>query len=239
MCLAVRTIQGPPGEKKKRKGKGKGRRRSKRTGRAFFGDERSTNGGQKRTLLGGPKERKARKAGQKAMMVFRRAVFAPYQPDKGAHKDFSPKKEEKMIKKEKAKKELFLNPDCQPQKHLMEREKAPPGNQTVGLPVIGLTIPGLQTKAHTAWTVATALNLANRLTHVLHTVDLIEIGNRKIQEACMVLWHYDGIGSCSPTRRQKPAWRVALSTFQPHHHVLLRLMCLRQVMCPSCFLPLR
>ena len=33
-------------------------------------------GGQKRTLLGGPKERKARKACQKAMMAFRRVVFA-------------------------------------------------------------------------------------------------------------------------------------------------------------------
>ena len=41
--------------------------------------------------------------------------------------------------------------------------------------------------------------------------------------------------SCSPTGRQKPAWRVALSTFQQQHHVLLRLMCLRHVMCPSCF----
>ena len=34
---------------------------------------------------------------------------------------------------------------------------------------------------------------------------------------------------------QKPAWNVALSTFQQHHHVVPRLMCLRQVMCPSCF----
>ena len=41
--------------------------------------------------------------------------------------------------------------------------------------------------------------------------------------------------SCSPTPRQKPAWTVALSTFQQHHHVLPRLMCLRQVTCPSCF----
>ena len=45
--------------------------------------------------------------------------------------------------------------------------------------------------------------------------------------------------SCSPSPRQKPAWKVALSTFQRHHHVLPRLMCLRQVTCPSCFLLLR
>ena len=41
------------------------------------------NGGQKRTLLGGPKERKARKACHKAMMAFRKVGFALYQPDKG------------------------------------------------------------------------------------------------------------------------------------------------------------
>ena len=40
--------------------------------------------------------------------------------------------------------------------------------------------------------------------------------------------------SWSPIRRQKPAWKVALSTF-PQHHVLPSLMCLRQVTCPSCF----
>ena len=41
--------------------------------------------------------------------------------------------------------------------------------------------------------------------------------------------------SCSPTPRQKLAWKVALSTFQQFHHVPPRLMYLRQVMCPSCF----
>ena len=41
--------------------------------------------------------------------------------------------------------------------------------------------------------------------------------------------------SCSPTPRQKPAWKVALSTFQQHHHVLPRLICLRQATFPSCF----
>ena len=42
--------------------------------------------GQKRTLLGGTKERKARKDCQKAMMAFRRVVFAD-QRDKSAGKD--------------------------------------------------------------------------------------------------------------------------------------------------------
>ena len=46
------------------------------------------------------------------------------------------------------------------------------GNQTTGLPVIGMTIPGLQmlggsAKTHTAWMVATPLNLASHPTHVV------------------------------------------------------------------------
>ena len=46
------------------------------------------NGGQKRTLLGGQKERKARKACQKALKAFRSMVFRRYQPDTGASKDY-------------------------------------------------------------------------------------------------------------------------------------------------------
>ena len=52
-------------------------------------------------------------------------------------------KGEERIKKDKANKEPFLNPDCQPQKHPMKKDMAMPGNQTIGLPVTGLKIPGL------------------------------------------------------------------------------------------------
>ena len=45
------------------------------------------NGGKKKTQFGGPKERKAREACQKAMMAPRRVGFRPYQPDTGARKD--------------------------------------------------------------------------------------------------------------------------------------------------------
>ena len=88
MCLSVHTIQGPPGEKKK------GKRNRKRKGsiqKDWIRNSLATNrykipnGGQKRTLVGGPKERKAC---QKAMMVSRRVVVRLNQPDKGAGKDF-------------------------------------------------------------------------------------------------------------------------------------------------------
>ena len=59
---------------KRRKGKGK----FKRTGRASLAknNHKILNCGQKRTLLGGPKERRARKAGQKATKAFTKVAFA-------------------------------------------------------------------------------------------------------------------------------------------------------------------
>ena len=102
------------------------------------------NGGQKRTLLDGPKERKARKACQKAMLVFRRVVLALTSPTKVQARIFTQNKGRGRIKKEKAKNEPSFNLDCQPQKHPMKKDMAAPKNQTIGLPVIGLTIPGLQ-----------------------------------------------------------------------------------------------
>ena len=82
-----------------------------------------------------PKERKARKACQKATMVYRRVVFALTSPTKVQARTFPKTKAEERIKKENAKKEPFLNPDCQPQKNPMKKDKAAPRNQTIGLPV--------------------------------------------------------------------------------------------------------
>ena len=77
MCLAVQTIQGPPAEKKKRKGKGKHNGIPERSGKHSLAKNKHKilKCGQKRTLPGGPKDAKARKACQKAMMAFRRLVF--------------------------------------------------------------------------------------------------------------------------------------------------------------------
>ena len=63
------------------------------------------NGGQKRTLLGGPKERKARKAGQKRRL--QKGGFRPYQPDKGAGKDYTQNKDKGKDQKGKGKEEVY------------------------------------------------------------------------------------------------------------------------------------
>ena len=130
---------------KRRRGKGKGKKakddpKGPEEHALVMNKRKISNGGKKKTQFGGPKERKARRACQKAMMFFHMGGFRPYQTKVQARTPTKTKAEER-IKKEKARKELFLNPDSQPQKHLMNKDMARPGNQTIGLPVIGLTIP--------------------------------------------------------------------------------------------------
>ena len=130
---------------KRRKRKGKRKRRSKRTGRAFSGDEQARSRMVVRRGLCLVVQRKERQEGlSKGNDGFHKGGFRPYQPDKGAGKDFPKQRQRERIEKEKAKKEPILNPDSQPQKHPMKKDMARPGNQTIGLPVIGLMIPGLQ-----------------------------------------------------------------------------------------------
>ena len=88
-------------KRRKGKGEGKGKGRSKRTGRAslVMNKRKILNGGEKRTKSGGPKERKARRAYQKASN--HKGGFRPYQPDKGARKDFPKTKAEERIKRKR------------------------------------------------------------------------------------------------------------------------------------------
>ena len=93
------------------------------------------NGGKKKTQSGGAKERKVRRACQ----GFHEGGFRPYQPDKGAGKDFLQNKGRGKDQEGKG------YPDSQPQKHPKKKDMARPENQTIGLLVIGLLFfSGLQ-----------------------------------------------------------------------------------------------
>ena len=96
-------------------------------------EHRILNGGQNKTFLGGPEERKARKACRMAMMAFRRVVFALTSQLKAQARIVSRTKARESSKKEKARKSLILNREFQPQKHLKKKDIAMPGNQTTGL----------------------------------------------------------------------------------------------------------
>ena len=83
----------------------------------------------------------------------------------------------------------------------MNKDMAVPGNQTITHWTDDSWTPDAGwfcTKSDTAWMVATPLNLCQPSNtrgsgSWLHTVDGMKSGNRKIPEACMVLWHYEGI----------------------------------------------
>ena len=132
------------------------------------------------------------------MMASTRVGFALTSATKVQARTFIKTKAEEKIKKEKAKKEPILNLDSQPQKHQMKRKMARPGNQTIDLPVIGLTVPGLQMlggwaqKAHAAWMVATPLNLAHHPTHVVLDLGYTRsIGSRAaIERFKKHAWYY-------------------------------------------------
>ena len=179
---------------KRRKGKGKGKRQRtipKRTGRAFSGDEQVQDpewwSEQDFAWWSRGKERKARKACQKAMMSSE-GWFSPLPTRQRCRQGFSPKtKAEEKIKKEKAKKERLPNLDCQPQKHPMK---------TIGLPIIGLPIPGLRLILHGWW------QLHRNLPTIQHTLFWTlaahgrENRDRQSKDSTSVhgfFWHYHGI----------------------------------------------
>ena len=134
-------------KRRKGKGKGQGKGRSKRTGRAFFGDERvqDPEWWQEEDQVWWSNGKKGKKGLSKGNDGFQKGGFRPYQPGKRCRQGLSPKqRQRKGSKRDKAKKEPFLNPDCQPQNHPMKKYMDAPGNQRIGLPVIGVTILGLQ-----------------------------------------------------------------------------------------------
>ena len=130
-----------------------------------------------------------------------------------------------------------------------------PGNQTIGLPVIGLTILGPQMRGRPAQRLTLhgwwqPHGVLPTIQHMLFWTLAAHGGldqerqskDSRSTHGIMALRQNSAVAtnlSCLPNPRQKPARKVASSTFQQFHHVLPMLMCLRQVMCPSCFPSLR
>ena len=165
-----RPFKGRPGEEKKRKNakeKVKGDPKGPEEHSPVMNKHKILNGGQRRTLLGGPKERKARKACQKATMAFRRVVFLLYQA-----RIKSRTMARERTKKEEARKELILNPDLQALKHT------------------SFWMLAAQGRLDQEWQSKDSRSMHGFLT---------------LRRNFAVVKNL----SCSPTPRQKPAWKVA------------------------------
>ena len=171
VCLADQIIQGPLDEKKKRRGNRKRQstiQKDRKSIPVVMNKRKILNVGKKRTQFGGPKERKARKACQKAVMVFRSVVFALTSLTKVQSRTFTKTKAEERIKQEKAKKEPMsasetlseagydraCESDDWSSSHWTDHSWTPDAGWFC-------------TKTHTAWMSATLLNLVNHPTHVI------------------------------------------------------------------------
>ena len=182
-------------KRRKGKGKGKGGGRSKRTGRAFFGDEQAHDPEwwQEEDLVWS-KGKKGKKGLSKGNDGFHKGGFRPYQPHKGAGKDFHQNKGREKDQKGKAKEGAhpqsgFSTTEIQEgygQSWESDDWSASHWTDDSWTPDAGWFC----TKSETAWMVATPLNLANHPTHVV--LDLgctLSVGSRtairKIHEACM------------------------------------------------------
>ena len=152
------------------------------------------NGGKKRTQFGGPKERKARRACQKAPMASIMVVFALTSPTKAQARIIPRTKVEERTKQEKARKELILNLDSQPQKHPMKKDMASDDWSASHWTDDSWTSDAgrFYTKSHTAWMVAPPLNLANHPTHVVLDLGCTRsIGSRAaIERFKKHAWYY-------------------------------------------------
>ena len=126
---------------KRRNGKGKADPRGPEEHSLAKNKHKILNVRHKRTLLGGPKERKARKAGQKATKAFGRVAFVLTSQITVQARTTPRTKTKERTKNEKVRKEFILDLDFQPLKHPMKKDMAMFGNRTTGLPAIGLTIP--------------------------------------------------------------------------------------------------
>ena len=95
---------------------------------------KTLTGGQKKVVLGGPKEKEARKVFRKVKTTSLEVVFALANQKRVQAAIKTRTKAEARTKKGNARKVLILNLDFQPQKHPVKKDMVMPVNQTIGIP---------------------------------------------------------------------------------------------------------
>ena len=88
-------------------------------------------------------EGKRGKKGAKGNESFRKGGVRTHQPEKGASSDFNPHKGRGKDQKRRGKEGAHLQLGFQPLKTPVKKDKAIPGNQTIGVPTL-LTILAVQ-----------------------------------------------------------------------------------------------
>ena len=145
-CLAVQNVAGSPSYKEeevKEKAKAKVDSRALVRHTLVKKKHEILNGGQKKTVFGGPRAKKARKALRNVRTTFLKVILVPI--IKKGYRWWIPlvQKEEARIRREKEKKVPFPDQDLLPRKHLVKKDVAILGNLTIGIPV-KLMLPQIQ-----------------------------------------------------------------------------------------------
>ena len=226
---------------KRTKGKGKGKGGSTGTGRAFLGEEQAQDP-EWRSEEGcawWSKGKRGKKGFSKGNENFWKGGFRTNPSEKGASNDVNPHKGRGKDQKGKGTESAY------PQSGLSlgntQRRSMPiPGIRMTGLPASGLTIPQLQLLGGLARELIPFIRRTLFLILVAHCQldqELQSEGSRNMR-CVMALQQKVALAIsrlCLPSLRQKRVGKVVLYTFRQYLHVLPELMCLRQVMCPSCF----
>ena len=191
--------------------------------------------------------KEVRKVFQEAMKSTRTVVLALKYQKRVQARISTRTKAEARTEKERVRKVLILNLDVQLWKHPVNKDMAIPGNRTMGLPAIGLTIPQPQllgwscTRAHTAWMAAVPLNLPtirralfwNMAAHDQLGLQRQSNGSKNMLGITALRRSFAfAIGLlCSPTLREKLVGKVVFSTPRQQLHIFPELMCLRRATC--------
>ena len=143
---------------------------------------------------------------------------------------------------------LIHNQDFQPLKTPFKRDKAIPGNQTIGIPTLP-TIPQRQlqrVKIHgtlngwhqSLWILPTIRRTSFWIlvAHSQFDQELQSEGSRHMRCIMALQQNFAFAMSllCLPALRQKLVGKVVLFIFRQNHHVLPELICLRRATCLSC-----
>ena len=103
-----RPFKGRQVKRRKGKGKGKGKGRSKKTGRAFIGEEQVQDPEWwSEEDFAWSKGKKGKKGWSKCNDGFQKGGFRPYQPVKGAGKDYTKRKDKRKDQKGKGKERAY------------------------------------------------------------------------------------------------------------------------------------
>ena len=160
---------------------------------------RILNCSQKKIVLGGPREREARKVPRKVKKRLSDGGFRTHQSEKSAGSDFNSHKGRGKDQKGKGKERTYSQSGFPASEAPSEERndwscESDVWHSSITDVSSNSALVGNTSRCgtgHTAWMASVPLNLADHPTHVVLDLDCTRsIGSRKVPKTLIVLWHY-------------------------------------------------